>query len=234
MYLRRYPVLTAEKPIAGQLSENQSIIMIRNAFLIFLCSMFFLLAACSGHSHDQDTGENNSVTADTTLQVSPQDEQTLRNAAHDGGFETVQRLLKKKVDPNAADEDGRTALMFAAFNGHSDIVELLLDAGAETGIRESFGRTALMYAATGPFPATVKLLLDHGADPNVVDGEEHFTALMHAAAEGQAEVVRVLLNHGANPLLKDIDGDTAESFARRNGHTELADFLRSVMEKENP
>ena len=40
---------------------------------------------------------------------------------------------------------------------------------------------------------------------------------MTAAAEGQLEVVRLLLEHGANPGLKDKDGDTAESFAQREG-----------------
>ena len=202
---------------------------------VWILFIFLILTGCKGKS---DKGENPSETAkaatETATQSSAQDEQTLRTAAHDGQFETVRRLLSKKTNPNAADEDGRTALMFAAFNGHTDIAELLLDSGAEIDSREFLGRTALMYASTGPFPETVELLLERNADPNVVDQDEHFTALMHAAAEGQIDVVRILLKHGADPMYKDVDGDTAESFARTNGHTELADYIKTVMEKQGP
>ena len=71
----------------------------------------------------------------------------------------------------------------------------------------------------------MELLLERKADPNIVDNQEHFSALMHAAAEGYIEVVKILLDHGADATLKDIDGDTAESFARKNGHTGVADLL---------
>ena len=48
---------------------------------------------------------------------------------------------------------------------------------------------------------------------------------MHAAAEGHLEIVNILLDNGADPSLKDVDGDTAESFAKRNGHIEVAKVL---------
>jgi ankyrin repeat protein len=61
----------------------------------------------------------------------------------------------------------------------------------------------------------------------VVDSEEHFTPIMFAAAEGHIDVVRILLEYNADPSLEDIDGDTAETFARQNGHSEVADLLKS-------
>jgi ankyrin repeat protein len=50
---------------------------------------------------------------------------------------------------------------------------------------------------------------------------------MFAAAEGHIDVVRILLEYNADPSLEDIDGDTAETFARQNGHSEVADLLKS-------
>ena len=140
--------------------------------------------------------------------------------------ELVKQLIQKKVNLNAIDQDGRTALMLAGYNGHTELVRILLDKGARVNIRDGSGRTALLFTATGPFPKTVELLLERKADPNIVDNQERFSALMHAAAEGHIEVVKILLDHEADARLKDIDGDTAESFARQNGHTELADLLK--------
>jgi ankyrin repeat protein len=56
---------------------------------------------------------------------------------------------------------------------------------------------------------------------------EGFTALMTASAEGEEQVVRLLLAHGADPDLKDVDGDTAASFARQKGHTAVVQLLEN-------
>jgi len=153
------------------------------------------------------------------------EEQLLREACLQGLTAEVEKHIHSGIDPDAADEEGRTGLMLAAFNGHTDIVSMLLDHRATVNKSDFMGRTALMYASTGHFPETVEILLSKGAETNMVDNEEGFTALMFAAAEGNGQVVRLLLDHGANPDIKDIDGDNAETFARQNGHTEVADML---------
>ena len=51
-------------------------------------------------------------------------------AAVCGDVEEIHRLLKSGENPNQADENGWTALMFAADNGHSEAVKVLLDNGA--------------------------------------------------------------------------------------------------------
>ncbi|MBL7111125.1 MAG: ankyrin repeat domain-containing protein [Bacteroidales bacterium] len=154
-------------------------------------------------------------------------EQSLLDAALNGQFEAIENLIAENVNVNAADPDGRSALMLASFNGHSGIVALLINKGAVVDLVDGFGRTALHYASTGPFLPAVEFLLKKGSDPNMVDSEEHFTPLMFAAAEGYIDVVRILLEYHADPSLKDIDGDTAETFARQNGHDEVAELLKS-------
>ena len=164
-------------------------------------------------------------------QIKP--EQTLQSvslfkAALEGDLSKVSEMVQQGSDVNQTDQDGRTALMYAAFNGHAEVAKILLAHKTDVNLRDPEGRTALMFASSGPFPETVKLLLDHQADPNIVDFQEHFTALMYAAAEGQLENVKILLGSKADPSLKDIDGDNALTFARNNGHLEVARLLEEM------
>ena len=132
----------------------------------------------------------------------------------------------KGFDVNQPNPDRQSLLMLAGFNGHTELCRLLIKTGAEVDARDYKGSTALIFASTGPFAETVRLFLEAGADPNAVDRNEHYTALMHAAAEGHLEVVKVLLEHGADKSPKDVDGDTAETFARQNRHFSVADYIR--------
>ncbi len=161
------------------------------------------------------------VGAQSAPQVEP-----LHEAAYAGNLEEVTRLLEEGAAVDVRDLEGRTPLMWASFNGHTAVDALLLENGAAINAREVNGRTALMYASSGPFAETVELLLEKGAEVNTQGTAEGFTALMTAAAEGQVEVVRLLLAYGANLDLEDVDGDTAESFATQNGHSQVVAALR--------
>ena len=148
-----------------------------------------------------------------------------RNAALEGNLNTVQAALQSGTNVNSVGQDGRIALQLAAFNGHTNVVRFLIEHGAAVNHLDKTGRTALMYAATGPNTDTVKLLLQADAKIDVADNHEGFTALMFAAAEGQGDVVRALLSAEANTEMTDIDGDTAKSFAAKNGHTHVVELL---------
>jgi ankyrin repeat protein len=171
----------------------------------------------------EPVGKSNSIPADPGV--------SMHQAALEGDGAVIMELLSKGADVNKTDEDGRTAIMYAAYNGHTGLVNILLENKAFLDIKDVAGRTALMFAASGPFPETVKLLLDHQAEPNAVDFDEHFTALMFAASEGHLASVKILLDYKADPFMKDKDGDTALTFAQKNGHTEVAALLRELTKK---
>lgn len=195
------------------------------------------LTACSSDQpatvalSEPETGQASSE-GSKTAGNSPVSPEQLAQAALDGDIDTIEQGLTAGFDVDTRDLQGRTLLMYAAFNGHTDIVRKLLDKGAEVDGRDSNGTTALMFASSGPFPDTVRLLLDKGADVNMADTNEHWTALMWAGAEGQAENIRMLLDAGADPALREADGDTAESFALRNGHAEAAKILQKASSGE--
>ena len=166
------------------------------------------------------------LAAQTPVQLTPE-EQALMEAAYAGNLDEVRRLVLDGTPVDAIDAERHTPLMWAGFNGHAAVAEYLLDAGAEIDNKDSSGRTALLYASSGPFPETVELLMERGADVNVQGTLEGFTPLMTAAAEGLADVVRLLLGAGADRDIKDVDGDTALSFAKQNGHAEVVALLES-------
>lgn len=189
----------------------------------FIAIILLALISCSN--------ENNSIDKQKKLQdensnQASQNIDLLFDAALDGNIETVKQFIENGFDVNQPSPDEESLLMLAGFNGHTALCKYLIKSGAHIEARESNGRTALMFASTGPFPETVKLLLQNEANPNSIDRLEHFTPLMHAAAEGHFEVVKILLDNGADPSLKDVDGDTAESFAVQKGHSEVAKLLR--------
>ena len=149
-------------------------------------------------------------------------------AALEGKPAPIQQALAEGFKVDTQDPNGRTLLMYASFNGHTNVMDVLVKAGADVNAQDKDGSSALMFGASGPSPATVKRLLEAGATIDMIDNNEHFTALMWAAAEGQLPTVQLLLQYNADITLKDIDGDTAESFAAQKGHTAIAQLLKDA------
>ncbi len=200
----------------------------KSVFLMIPLFAFFLSACESKRSEKEKQGavtEGVNQTMKTERTTPAERIVDLFDAALNGQMDVVKNAMEQTGDVDTVNENGHTPLMLAAYNGHTAIVKLLLEKGANVNLKDPEGRSPLMFAASGPFAETVKLLLEHGADVNLADNGEHFTPLMYAAAEGQLDVVKVLLEYGADISMKDVDGDTATSFARKNGHTKVAELI---------
>lgn len=108
----------------------------------------------------------------------------------------VGELLDRGADPNAANEMGATALMWAIHDVEK--TKLLLDRGAQTEAHGDDGRTPLMIAASrAGSAAVVRLLLERGARAHVVAGNGT-TALREAANAGDPETMKLLMARGAD------------------------------------
>lgn len=156
---------------------------------------------------------------------------TYIEAAIQGDLEAVEAALDEGAEVDAVTYEGSTALMVAAFHGNTDVVRTILDRGAAIDKTDPNGRTALIYASSGPHAETVRLLVDKGAEVNHAGHAEGWSALMYAGYSGHTEVIRVLLDSGADADLEDNDGETALTFAQRNGHAEAAELLRAAMDE---
>lgn len=85
----------------------------------------------------------------------------LAAAVRYGHQDTVQLLLERGMDVDAADRDGKTALNHAACGWtveNEDIVMLLLENGADTSRQDIWGKTALDLAETNKRGAIISLL----------------------------------------------------------------------------
>jgi ankyrin repeat protein len=122
----------------------------------------------------------------------------LIHAATSSRAEIVKVLLNGKADPNAKDNQGRTALSHAAQSSTlSETIVALLGAKADPNIADENGFTPLSYA-TPRGPETVKPLIEAQADVNVVD-RHGLTPL--SRANGNTNVVKLLLEANADPNL---------------------------------
>ena len=118
---------------------------------------------------------------------------------------TVRALIKQRVDVNAPQGDGATALHWAAHVDDLAIADLLIRAGARAAVANDNGFTPLHLACTNRNGAMVERLLSAGADANAasLNGE---TVLMTCArvrrtagGEGAAREGRTRQREGESP-----------------------------------
>jgi len=118
----------------------------------------------------------------------------LRNAADAGDIAIVKNLLLEGVDPNVADEYGRTALSHASGMGHLAIVDALLAGGAWVDPHEDYDtrETPLMAAASNGHLEVVKKLVASGANHFFHSGVSQRTAESYARDHGHEEIAEYL------------------------------------------
>ncbi|KAI5814639.1 hypothetical protein BZA77DRAFT_356429 [Pyronema omphalodes] len=139
-----------------------------------------------------------------------------------GNVEIVRLLLRKNVNVNLADGNGRTALSWASKNGHdsvlwasteghSSVVKLLLQSEfIDINSKDNCGWTALLWASEIGHDSVIDLLLQSaGIDINLTDKDDR-TALAWASRNGHDSSVKLLLQtDGIKIDPKDQDGRTA-------------------------
>lgn len=136
------------------------------------------------------------------------DERALMLACQHDDYElaiwALRRLLKQKVEINASDAMGRTALMHL-LGPHSagpyqpEMLERLLEAGVDPCATDNEGRTVLHYAAEGYTHAAARqaaeMLFDFGRPDISAADNEGRTPLDIATRSNNESLVKFLLKH---------------------------------------
>jgi ankyrin repeat protein len=150
----------------------------------------------------------------------------IADAAMRGDVATVRALIAKRLDVNAPQGDGMTALHWAADRGDSAMAAELLRAKASVKPRTRIGAyTPLHIAARTGNPAVVRALLSAGSDVKATT-TSGATALHFAAAAGNADVVKALLAKGADPNARESTwGQTPLIFAAEYGRAAAIQVL---------
>jgi ankyrin repeat protein len=165
------------------------------------------------------------IAAASALSLAATADLRLIQAVKNNDLESVGRLLKERVDVNARQGDGSTALAWAAYQDNLPIADLLIRSGANVAAANEDGATPLHLACTNRSAPMVERLLAAGANANAAlsNGE---TVLMSCARAGEARTVKALLAHGAEANLKEsAHHQTALMWAAAESHAEVVRLL---------
>jgi uncharacterized protein len=149
----------------------------------------------------------------------------LAAAAERRDLVAVRTLLGERIDPNASQADGTTALHWAAHWNSTETADLLVRAGAQVNAATDLGVTPLWLACTNGSGEMVDLLLKAGANAAAAlpSGE---TILMACARTGNTPAVTALLARGARPNLVERErAQTALMWAIAAQHPAVVELL---------
>jgi ankyrin repeat protein len=166
-------------------------------------------------------------------------------AASGRGGESIKLLLARGADPNLADREKKTPLMWMVdtqFHRGVDTsgsIAPLVEAGAQINDRDAAGRTVLMWAVTGldsfdVRPTVLAKLVEHGADVSATDskGETAMFGLVRYIdnvldLENGPRCIQVLIDAGADRNAVNNAGKTPLAVVDRNNQL-VMELLRSL------
>lgn len=167
-------------------------------------------------------------------------------AASARGGESIKLLLAHGADPNIADREQKTPLMWLVdtqFHRGVDTsasIKPLVEAGARINDRDTARQTALMWAVRGMGtsfdvrPTVLAKLVEHGADVNATDSNDE-TAMFGLvryiddalALDGGPRCIQVLIDAGADRNALNKAGKTPLAVVSRNNPL-VIDMLRNI------
>jgi ankyrin repeat protein len=141
--------------------------------------------------------------------------------------DAARALLQQKIDVNAAQPDGMTALHWAVRQDDLETAQMLLRAGARANAATRYGVTPLYLACVNGNAAMIEALLRAGASAGSTNpGGE--TALMTASRTGKVDAIKLLLDRGADVNAKEtVRGQTALMWAVTENHPDAVKLLLS-------
>jgi ankyrin repeat protein len=155
----------------------------------------------------------------------------MHDLAREGDVLSIEALVDRGSDCDAADAQGRTPLHEAAQTGSTEVVAFLLDSQARIDTKTGhLGHTPLYLAVEQGHLPVAQLLVSCGARLDVADSVSGQGLLHMAAAKGDIRLAGILIAAGIDVFMPDMKGRTARDYAARQNHVEMERVLLKVME----
>jgi ankyrin repeat protein len=150
-----------------------------------------------------------------------------------GDLQKVKNILKSKnskIDINAKNDKGETALIIASKNAHLEIIKYLIKNGADINLKDHKNRTALaileknLQISEKTKSEILKIFLNSKnlSIDSIIDGR---TLLMRYSQEGNLKKVKELIKNGAKIDILDEYSASALFYASASGHLNIVEFL---------
>lgn len=156
----------------------------------------------------------------------------LMYAAAKEDTEVVKQLLESDdLKPDAQDEDGWTALMFAVDSGNVSIVEALLKRGARVDIFNKNNKTAMDIAiAHNSMPIVDALVKQYQTDKGLLDD---FETAISSAIRGESSVAVGLLRNEEFDVNHRYSLDNKTALMLISTRTLSPDILKALLERDD-
>ena len=137
------------------------------------------------------------------------------------------RALLEKVDINARDRDGNTALYLALKRDRKEIFDLLLERNADVNVPAKGNSTVLHLAAGTDDLATARKLVERGANVNAVNDSQGDIPLIQSCIGNypQTKMIELFLDKGADINHQGKNKATCLIYVAAAGHKELVQEL---------
>jgi ankyrin repeat protein len=142
----------------------------------------------------------------------------------------VKLLVERGANVNLRDARNQTAFLLAMEKENPEIIKLLIQGGADVNTTNEDGQTPLMTAAKVGKNEIVEALIEAKASLNTQDLLGQTALILAIDKYAYPETVKILLKAGADSSIKDTNGDTALSIAKRDGRE---DIVKMLEEKNN-
>lgn len=167
--------------------------------------------------------EGNGEGWESENKTTPLEEQFIR-AVQYGRNDEARELPLQKVNVNAKNALGYSALWFAARNGSEELCTFLINHHADVNTKNTRQTSALMAAATHGHVTICRMLIQNGANVHARDSKGS-SALIFASMFDHEEICVLLLEHGADANLQTYEQYNALWYAAANGSFSVCKLL---------
>ncbi len=157
----------------------------------------------------------------------------LARAAAIGALDTVAFLVERGLAVQSiyrfVDGSSTSPLLVALGAGHAGVARFLIERGADLNYSDGFAGHSLSYALMSNLPEVARELIERGADLRAAQNIGEVPPILFAAynERGRPDIVRLLLEKGVDINSQNDIDETALTWARKRGETELAKFLEA-------